>query len=209
MQPFISVSGVALAMLDDDMNTDQIAPLSMARQLEPDYADLLFKRQRVDADGKRIGEHKLNQLRYRQVSIFVGGRNFGCGSGREAAVWCLAAIGVRCVIARSLADMFRENCLQNGVLPIQLEAADADIVEQLVLAVDGRENFAVDLKTRRINGPGGLDIGFDISASDRTRLLEGLDEIGFTMKHVADIAAWEQRTAAAKPWLQSARDRRR
>ena len=94
MQPFTSVTGVAAPFLHNDVNTDQIAPIQMSRALKPDYADLLFKRQRCNPDGSEVPGHILNQARYRRPAIFVGGRNFGCGSSREAAVWCLAAVGI-------------------------------------------------------------------------------------------------------------------
>ena len=208
MQPFTRITGVAVPMLDDDLNTDQMAPIQMSRELKPDYADLLFKRARVLPDGRLVAEHILNRPRYRNPAIFVGGRNFGCGSSREAAVWCLMAVGVRCVVARILADIFRENCLQNGVLPVELPDAAADSFEARVLAADGHGAFTVDLTTRVISGPGGGEISFQISDSDRTRLLEGLDDIGYTMKHLADIESWERRTAATSPWAQGLRDKR-
>ena len=208
MQPFTRITGVAVAMLEDDLNTDQIAPIQMSTALKPDYADLLFKRQRCRPDGSEEPGHILNQERYRRPAIFVGGRNFGCGSSREAAVWCLTAVGVRCVIARSLADIFRENCLQNGVLPIELSADEAGDLESRVLAADGRSPFTVDLERQAIAGPGGSDIAFDIPASDRMRLIEGLDDIGFTLKHAPEIEAWEARMASRFPWAQRMRDRR-
>ena len=208
MQPFTRATGVAIPMLEDDLNTDQIAPIQMSTALKPDYADLLFKRQRCRPDGSEEPGHILNQERYRRPAIFVGGRNFGCGSSREAAVWCLTAVGVRCVIARSLADIFRENCLQNGVLPIELSQDQAGDLERRVLAADGNAPFTVDLETQAISGPGGAAIAFDIPVADRTRLLEGLDDIGFTLKHTAEIEAWEAAMAARFPWAQKIRDRR-
>lgn len=209
MQPFTRVTGVAIPMLEDDLNTDQIAPIQMSTALKPDYADLLFKRQRCRADGSEEPEHILNQERYRRPAIFVGGRNFGCGSSREAAVWCLTAVGVRCVIARSLADIFRENCLQNGVLPVELPADQAQDLETRVLAADGRVPFTVDLEKQTISGPGGGDIAFEIPASDKMRLIEGLDDIGFTLKHSREIEAWEAAMAARFPWAQAPKDRRK
>lgn len=208
MKPFLKVSGIAFAMREDDINTDLIAPLSMARVLNPDYADLLFKRRRVDEHGKQIPEHPLNQKRFSDVSIFVGGRNFGCGSGREAAVWCLAAIGVRCVVSRGFADLFRENCLQGGMLPIVLQDPDANRLEDAVLTTDGRAPFCVDLSAQLITGPGSLKISFEISASDRIRLMEGLDAIGLTLKYEDEIRDWEHRTLAQRPWMQAFRDKR-
>lgn len=209
MEPFKTITGIAFPMIEDDINTDQIAPVQMSRDLKPDYADLLFKRQRFTPQGAPIPDHPLNQPRYRSPAIFVAGRNFGCGSSREAAVWCLTAIGIRVIVARSIADIYRENCLQNGVLPIELGDAAADEFEARVLTADGKEPFTVSLEAQTITGPGGGPIAFDIPPADRMRLIEGLDDIGVSLKHEADIVAWEQRAANRFPWLQSATDRRR
>jgi 3-isopropylmalate dehydratase small subunit len=173
------------------------------RRLDPDFQAMLFRRQRQDAD------FVLNRPQYRNAGIMVAGKNFGCGSARETAVWALMAWGIRCVVARGFADIFRENCLQNGVLPLELDGAGADAVAARVVAADGSAPFTVDLVAQTISGPGGPDIGFDIAPADRMRLLEGLDDIGLTLKHSDEIAAWEKRTAAEQPWLQSARDHRR
>ena len=112
------------------------------------------------------------------------------------------------IIAKSFADIYRENCLQNGLLPLVLPPAEADAFIARVVAVNGSAPFTVDLRTQTISGPGGPDIKFDISAADRTRLLEGLDDIGLTLKHSDEIMAWEKRMANAQPWLQEARDSR-
>ncbi len=209
MQPFTSISGPAVHFLEDDLNTDQIAPIQMARELKPDYADLLFKRQRIDPDGARHGRHILDQPRFGHPAILVSRHNFGCGSSREAAVWCLQAVGIGCIVARSIADIFQENCLQNGVLPVELDEATAEAFEKRVLAADGHAAFTVDLPSQTISGPGGADIRFEIGPSDKMRLIEGLDDIGVSMKHEADIRIWEAKAAATLPWMQSARDRRR
>jgi 3-isopropylmalate/(R)-2-methylmalate dehydratase small subunit len=209
MERFITLTAIAAPLIEDDVNTDQICPLQMQRSLDPDYAALLFARQRRRPDGSEIADFVFNRPQFRHPGILVSGRNFGCGSSREGAVWAMRAIGIRCVIARSLADIFRENILQNGMLPVELRAEEADAFTARVVAADGRAPFTVDLETQRIDGPGGPDIGFDIAPSDRMRLLEGLDEIGLTLKCADEIAAWEARTAAARPWLQKAVDRRR
>ena len=120
----------------------------------------------------------------------------------------MLAVGIRCIIARSFADIYRENCLQNGVLPVELARADADALAQRVVATDGAAPFTVDLVTQRISGPGGADIAFDIPAAERMRLLEGLDDIGLTLKHAGEIAAFEQRARAERPWQQTAADSR-
>lgn len=208
MQSLTHVTGVAVPMIEDDLNTDQMAPLQLAKGLKPDYADLLFKRRRQNPDGSLIEDYVLNQPQFTAPSILVAGSNFGCGSSRESAVWCLYAVGIRCVIARSIADIFRENCLQNGVLPIELDGAAMDGLQQRVLAANGAVHFSVDLEAQTIDGPGGAAIGFDVRASDKLRLIEGLDEIGLTMKHASEIRAWEAQTLADTPWLQQAHDKR-
>ena len=209
MQPFTAHTGIAVPLLRDDINTDQIAPVQAMRALKPDYKALLFMRARKRPDGSDDPDFVLNQPQFRQPGILVTGRNFGCGSSRESAVWGMLANNIRCIVARSFADIYRENCLQNGLLPVVLRPEDADAFEQRVIAANGSAPFTVDLQTQRISGPGGPELAFDIPAADRMRLLEGLDDIGLTLKHTSDITAFEQRLAAAQPWLQTARDARR
>jgi 3-isopropylmalate dehydratase small subunit len=166
-------------------------------------------RSRQRDDGSEDPDFVLNKPQFRQPGILVAGQNFGAGSSREAAVWGMLANNIRVIVARSFADIYRENCLQNGLLPIVLGAQDADAFERRVVAVNGGAPFTVDLHAQRITGPGGPDLTFDISAADRMRLLEGLDDIGLTLKHADEIAGWEKRIAAAQPWLQRATDSRR
>jgi len=111
----------------------------------------------------------------------------------------MVANDFRVIVARSFADIYRENCLQNGVLPIVLEPEVADAFTARVVAADGAAPFTVDLVTQRISGPGGPDIAFEIASADRMRLLEGLDDIGLTLKQMDEIVSWEQRAAAAQP----------
>lgn len=209
MQPFIRHSGIAVPLLEDDINTDQIAPVQMARGLKPDYRALLFLRARQREDGSENPDFVLNRPQFRSPGILVTGRNFGCGSSREAAVWGMLATGIRAIVARSFADFYRENCLQNGLAPIELSPEDQAAFEARVVASNGAAPFTVDLETQRISGPGGPDISFDMPAADRVRLLEGLDDIGLTLKHSAEIVEWEKRMRGAQPWLQTARDSRR
>jgi 3-isopropylmalate dehydratase small subunit len=208
MQPFTTHTGIAVPLLKDDINTDQIAPVQSMRNLKPDYKALLFMRARRRDDGSEDPEFVLNRPQFRQPGILVTGHNFGAGSSREAAVWGMLANNIRVIVARSFADIYRENCLQNGLLPIALAAPDAEAFEQRVVAANGSAPFTVDLKTQRISGPGGGDIAFELPPADRMRLLEGLDDIGLTLKHTHEIAQWERQMAAAQPWLQTACDRR-
>jgi 3-isopropylmalate/(R)-2-methylmalate dehydratase small subunit len=208
MQPFTTHTGVAVPLLKDDVNTDQIAPVQAMRALKPDYKALLFMRGRRRDDGSEDPDFVLNQPQFRDPGMLVSGHNFGAGSSREAAVWGMLANNIRVIVARSFADIYRENCLQNGLLPIVLEAQDADAFEQKVVAVNGAAPFTVDLQAQRITCPDGAVFAFDIPPADRMRLLEGLDDIGFTLKHADEIGAFEKRLAAAQPWLQTAADSR-
>lgn len=208
MQPFTNHTGIAAPFLKDDVNTDQIAPVLHGRGLQEDYRAMLFHRARRHEDGRENPDFVLNKPQFRNAGILVTGHNFGAGSSRESAVWSMLANDIRVIVARSFADIYRENCLQNGLLPVVLDAQDADAFIARVVAVDGAAPFTVDLVTQRISGPGGPDIAFVIAPADRTRLLEGLDDIGLTLKHMDDIVRWEQRVAAAQPWLQMAADSR-
>ena len=120
------------------------------------------------------------------------GTNFGCGSSREHAVWAVQAFGIRCVIGHQLAEFFIENCLKNGVLPIQLDAARHQQLMQDVILVDGHSAVQVDLRSSEIRGPSGSVIPFEIDSQQRRMLLEGLDEIDMTLKNMVDIESWER-----------------
>jgi len=172
----------------------QIAPATSA--FEPDYAALLFARWRAEP------EFVLAREPFRRARILVTGNNFGCGSSRESAVWSLAAFGIRCVVARSFADIFRENCLKNGVLPVAFDGDDAAAFERIVVAVDGAGPFQVDLEAQTIVAPDGTRFAFPIAAADRETLLRGLDDIGLTLVHGEEIERWETRTRTELPWAQ-------
>jgi 3-isopropylmalate/(R)-2-methylmalate dehydratase small subunit len=203
MQPFKTHTGIAVPLLQDDINTDQVAPVQAMRALKPDYKTLLFQRARSEDP-----DFVLNRPQFREPGILVTGNNFGAGSSREAAVWGMLANNIRVIVARSFADIYRENCLQNGLLPVTLAPADAEAFEARVVATNGALPFTVDLEAQRISGPGGPDISFEIPAADRMRLLEGLDDIGLTLKHRDEIVDWEKRMTATQPWLQTAADSR-
>lgn len=199
MTPFDTVRGPAVALLEDNVDTDAIAPLDVSRN--PDYARMLFRRRR-EAGQKSGAPFILDRPPFTQARILVAGANFGCGSSRESAVWALAAFGIGCIVARSFAESFRLNCLRNGVLPVTLAPGDATVFEQLVLANGGADAFGADLRSRCLTAPGAVPIGFEIDAHERTALLEGLDDIGLTLRFLPEIEAWERRTRVAAPHLQ-------
>jgi 3-isopropylmalate dehydratase small subunit len=204
MERFKTHTGVAVPLLKDDINTDQVAPVQAMREMKPDYKTMLFMRARAEDPN-----FPLNLPQFANPGILVTGDNFGAGSSREAAVWSMTANNIRVIVAKSFADIYRENCLQNGLLPVVLGPDQADAFIARVVAVNGSGPFTVDLQKQTISGPGGADIKFDIPAADRMRLLEGLDDIGLTLKHTGEIVAFEKRMAASQPWLQQARDSRR
>jgi 3-isopropylmalate/(R)-2-methylmalate dehydratase small subunit len=209
MQPFTRHTAVAVPMLRDDINTDQIAPALHSGGLKEDYKAMLFYRARRHEDGSENPDFILNKPQFRAAGILLTGHNFGAGSSRESAVWSMLANNIRVIVAQSFADIYRENCLQNGLLPVVLGPEDAAAFSARVVAADGSAPFTVDLVTQRISGPGGPDVAFEIPGPDRTRLLEGLDDIGLTLKHRDEILNWERTAAAAQPWLQTVHDSRR
>src|SRR6476619_6813817 len=203
MRPFMQPTHIAVPMIEDDINTDQMAPVQAMREMKPDYKKMLFVRTRSE-----VPDFVLNKPQFANPGILVTGNNFGAGSSREAAVWSMLANNIRVIVAKSFADIYRENCLQNGLLPVVLGPAEADAFIARVVAVNGSAPFTVDLRTQKISGPGGPDIVFDIAPADRMRLLEGLDDIGLTLKHTDEIVAFEKRVANAQPRLQTAADSR-
>lgn len=208
MEAFSTLTGVAAPLLEDDLNTDQIMPVSRSKGLKPDYATLLFSRWRYRGDGSEEPDFLINRPQFRATRILVGGNNFGCGSSREGAVWSLIAFGIRCIVARGFADTFRENCLKNGLLPVVLAPGQAAAFEAMVTEVDGSAPFTADLPNQRIQCPDGAEFAFDMVPGERTALLEGLDDIGLTLKHRDEIAGWERRMKSERPWLQEVADRR-
>ncbi|MES2185658.1 MAG: 3-isopropylmalate dehydratase small subunit [Pseudomonadota bacterium] len=203
MQAFHRVTGAAAPLLMDDINTDQVIPSVYLKDLHADMAHGLLAFMRRHPDGTSKPDFVLEKPQYRQAPILVTGDNFGCGSSREHAVWALTAFGIRCVIGRSPAEFFRDNCLKNGLLPVTLDEAQMATLVRAVAAADGHQPFTVDLDACEIRGPDGYVCPFDIAPFERTALLEGLDDIGLTQKHRAAIEAWEARTAQDKPFLQA------
>ena len=142
----------------------------------------------------------LNQPRYQGASILLARENFGCGSSREHAPWALLDFGFRCIIAPSYADIFFNNCFKNGILPIQLDAEEVDILFREVEANPGYQ-LQVDLEQQVVVTPSGQSFSFDVDAFRKHCLLNGLDDIGLTLQKVDQIKAFEVRHKAAQPWL--------
>jgi 3-isopropylmalate/(R)-2-methylmalate dehydratase small subunit len=152
------------------------------------------------ATGKENDDFVLNKPAYRKAEILVTGENFGCGSSREHAPWALLDFGIRCVIAPDFADIFYNNCFQNGILPIKLPQADVD---KLMDDAQRGSNatLTVDLGAQEIRGPDGGAIKFEIDAFRKHCLLNGLDAVGLTLQKQDAISNFEKKTAALRPWL--------
>jgi len=219
MEKFTVHTGLVAPLDRENVDTDAIIPKQFLKSIKrTGFGPHLFDAWRyldVGEPGMDLSKRKpnpdfvLNQPMYKGASILLARKNFGCGSSREHAPWALQQYGFKAIIAPSYADIFFTNCFKNGLLPLELKPADAEAFEARVIAADGSAPFTVDLVTQTISGPGGADILFEVAPADRTRLLEGLDDIGLTLKHADEIKAWEARTAAAQPWLQQAMDNRR
>ena len=200
MEPFTVVTGIAAPMLMPNINTDAITPMAAGRSTSVDLGKMMFNNWRYKLDGSEIPEFILNQMPFRQSKILVAGENFGCGSSRERAVWALQKFGIRCVIAPGFADIFRENSYQNGLLPVIIGAAEC-VALGASLENAGDPTITVDLDRCVVRGLDGREIAFSVPAERRDALMKGLDEIDVILGMEADIAAFQIRERAARPWL--------
>jgi 3-isopropylmalate/(R)-2-methylmalate dehydratase small subunit len=192
MQPFKTVTGAAVPLLQANIDTDVIVRIERLTG-NADLGHYAFEALRYLPDGSANPDCVFNQPRYANAPILLAGRNFGCGSSREGAVTALMAMGISCVIAPSFGDIFFANCFRNGVLPIVLGEG---LVERLV----GSAELTVDLEQRSISASGEV-IHFPVDALQREGLLEGLDEIGLTLKGTDEIAEWQSTDRTQRPWV--------
>ncbi|MDX1517403.1 MAG: 3-isopropylmalate dehydratase small subunit [Woeseiaceae bacterium] len=205
MQRFIRHLGIAAPLRIDNIDTDQIIPSrEMNRVSKSGLGDGLFAGWRYRFDGiEKTGPNEdfvLNDPAYRNASILLGGRNFGCGSSREHAVWALRDFGIRVIIAESFGRIFHNNCARNGVLAIELAADPIDTLQRQVAEAPQRNRIAIDLERRTVTSPAGEVFDFDVAESDRDMLVNGLDHIEFTLQYQADIDAYVKRSRAERTW---------
>ena len=193
MQPFRSHTGLVAVLDRPNVDTDQIIPKQFLKRVErTGFGEFLFYDWRFLPGGQPDSSFPLNDLRYRGASLLVAGRNFGCGSSREHAPWALADYGFRAIIAPSFADIFANNCLKNGLLPVALADADVADLTRRAKEIDGY-HLTVDLRQKTVTDARGFSAGFEIGDFQAYCLLEGLDEIGLTLKHEAAITAYERK----------------
>ena len=195
MKPLRLHRGRVAPLLRRDIDTDQIIPKQFLKSIErTGFGRYLFNDWRFAPDGAPNADFVLNDERYRGATILVTGPNFGCGSSREHAAWALEDYGFRVVISPSFADIFRNNAVTNGVLPVMLPEA---IVNELAAraSADGAYELEADLESRRVRDKAGLDEAFDIDDASRHRLLHGLDDIGLILEREEAITRYEQTRA--------------
>lgn len=205
MEPFTRLTGIAAPLPMVNVDTDQIIPAHWLKTIKRTGLGVgLFESMRYLSDGRENPDFVLNREPFRQARILVTGQNFGCGSSREHAPWALLDFGIRCVIAPSFADIFYNNCFKNGILPIVLTKDEVDLlIHEASVATD--PTFTIDLEHHRIHRPMGNEpLHFDLDPAHRTKLLEGLDEIGQTLQQAARIDGFEARQRAQAPWLYGA-----
>ncbi len=193
MQPFTKLTGRVVPLPARDVDTDQITPARFLKVTDKlDLGKFLFHDWRYDAEGKPRPDFILNQSRSAGAPILLAGDNFGCGSSREHAPWALDSYGFRAIISTSFADIFRGNCLKNGLLPVVVDEATHAALMERALA-DPATEVTIDLETQTLTLPGGVTAKFPIDLFSKRCLLDGVDQLGYILKHAGQIAAYEQR----------------
>jgi len=197
MTPLRRIDAIAAYYPKPNVDTDLIIRVERCTRVpKAELGRWAFEMLRYLPDGTDDPAFVLNRAPWREAQILVCGENFGCGSSREMAVWAIAGMGIRCVIAPSFGRIFFDNCFQNGVLAIRLPAAEVAGLARL--AEDpATARFSVDLERQLVNGR----IAFDVDAQRKRMLLEGLDEIGLTLARAAEIDAFQAADRARRPWV--------
>jgi len=201
MQAFTTLTGLVAALDRVNVDTDQIIPKQFLKTIKrTGLREGLFFDWRKKKDGSPDPEFFLNQPRYQGATILLTRDNFGCGSSREHAPWALLDQGFRCVIAPSFADIFYNNCFQNGILPVVLKTDEVQTLIRDVLKTPGFQ-LTVDLGNQTVTTPSNTRHRFDIDPFRKRCLYQGLDSIGLTLQHETAITAYEARRKAEVPWL--------
>jgi 3-isopropylmalate/(R)-2-methylmalate dehydratase small subunit len=210
MDPYENFTGIVCPLDRSNVDTDAIIPKQFLKSIKRSgFGPNLFDEWRYLDTGEPGMDNSqrplnpdfiLNDARYQAASILLARKNFGCGSSREHAPWALADYGFKLIMAPSFADIFFNNCFKNGILPIVLKD---NIIDDLFQKAGGNEalSISVDLPQQQLTLPDGGTIGFEVDAFRKHCLLNGLDDIGLTLRHVDEIEAFEERHRQAAPWL--------
>ena len=192
MQPFRAHTGIVAPLDRANVDTDQIIPKQFLKRIErTGFGQFVFYDWRFNTDGQPNASFVLNQPQYKDSSVLVAGKNFGCGSSREHAPWALADYGFQAIIAPTFADIFYNNSLKNGLLLVKL--SESDVAELQTRAQQPNYKLTVDLENCRVTDSQGFEAKFEIDAFRRRCLLEGLDDIGLTLRFADQITAYERR----------------
>ena len=198
MEKFIKLKSIPAHIPLMNIDTDMIIPKQFLKTIKrTGLGKSLFYEMRYDESGKLIDEFILNNDPYSKSKILLAGKNFGCGSSREHAPWALLDFGIRCVISPSFADIFYNNCFNNGILPIII---DDKSIQELSKYSKRKEEIEVDLNEQEILY-GNKKLTFDIEPAKKKRLLEGLDNIGLSLKKIPNIEKFENSMSKTKPWI--------
>jgi 3-isopropylmalate/(R)-2-methylmalate dehydratase small subunit len=199
VQPFTKLTGVAAPLPMANIDTDAIIPKQFLKTIKrTGLGKNLFNDLRYTEGGKENPDFVLNKPAYRDAQILIAGANFGCGSSREHAPWALLDFGIRCLIAPSFADIFYNNCFKNGVLPLVLPQEQIDQLQDMA---DKGAKITVDLENQVVTAyPNNMHFTFTVDPFRRHCLLNGLDDIGLTQQHAADITSYEAKQKTERPW---------
>ncbi len=201
MDKFDKLTSAAAPMNMINIDTDMVIPKQFLKTIaRTGLGKNLFHEMRYDDDGNEVADFVLNQPAYRNAKILVADENFGCGSSREHAPWALLDFGITCIIAPSFADIFYNNCFKNGILPIKLPKEDwIKVMDDASRGANA--TLTIDLQNQTISGPDGGEVHFEIDPFKKKCLLEGLDDIGLTMKNDDKIEDFEGARKTQQPWL--------
>ena len=201
MDPLLRLDAAAVPIGVPNIDTDQIIPARFLwRKRRDGFGHLLFHDLRFNDAGAPKPDFVLNRDAYQVARIVVADRNFGCGSSREHAVWALCDYGIRAVVAPSFGDIFFNNCFQNGLLPVALDAERVAALRALLEQAPG-SHLAIDLEAQTVSGPDGVVDRFEIDPFRKECLLAGVDDISFTLNHSGHIAEFENAYEAEIRWL--------
>ncbi len=204
MQPFTQLSGLVQPINRVNVDTDQIIPKQFLKRVErTGFGEFLFFDWRYQDNGEPNPEFELNDSRYKGATVLVSGRNFGSGSSREHAPWALLDYGFRAIIAPSYADIFYNNCFKNGILPVVLPEADVAVLLERAREEAGY-SLNIDLERQVVEDSDGFSRPFEVDGFRRYCLLHGLDDVGLTLQHQDDIAAYEANRPSWRPRTLSA-----
>ncbi|MDO8776770.1 MAG: 3-isopropylmalate dehydratase small subunit [Burkholderiaceae bacterium] len=200
--PFLHHTGRAVGIPLDNIDTDVIIPMQWLLSVpRGELGRHAFHPLRYDAEGVERPDFPLNSPRGRGASVIVGGRNFGCGSSREGAVYALVGLNIRAVIASSYGDIFFSNCIKNGVLPIQLPHPDVERIHAAMAACPEPMDTAIDLERQMIALSSGLQLSFEIDPANKRRLIDGTDEVTLTLLAEDEIVSFERKDKLLRPWV--------